>query len=58
MWQPVTSTIMWFVDPKWDNALFYLYTFGWFLVFAETWVMDHFELTGLKQVTAILHSNT
>jgi methanethiol S-methyltransferase len=50
-WQPI-PTVIWQVDnPTLADFLLGLSLFGWVLVFASTFLINHFELFGLHQVT-------
>jgi methanethiol S-methyltransferase len=49
-WQPI-PTVIWQVDnPTLADFLLGLSLFGWVLVFASTFLINHFELFGLHQV--------
>jgi protein-S-isoprenylcysteine O-methyltransferase Ste14 len=49
-WRPIPD-IVWKVDSATgQRVLWCLYFFGWALVFYSSFVIDHFELFGLKQV--------
>jgi protein-S-isoprenylcysteine O-methyltransferase Ste14 len=49
-WRPIPD-IVWHVENATGRgALWALYFFGWALVFYSSFVIDHFELFGLKQV--------
>ena len=49
LWQPIGGTV-WNVDSEaLSTALITLYVFGWALVLVSTFVIDHFDLFGLKQ---------
>jgi protein-S-isoprenylcysteine O-methyltransferase Ste14 len=49
-WRPMPD-VVWNVDnPLVRGALWTLYFAGWAIVFASSFVIDHFELFGLKQV--------
>ena len=49
-WRPMPETV-WQVDnPAGRSVLWALYTLGWGMVFYSSFVIDHFELFGLKQV--------
>ena len=49
-WQPI-PTVIWQVDnPTLADFLLGLSLFGWVLVFASTFLINHFELFGLYQV--------
>ncbi|HXZ22957.1 MAG TPA: isoprenylcysteine carboxylmethyltransferase family protein [Pseudolabrys sp.] len=50
-WRPMPA-VMWQVsDPRIATSLVGLELFGWALVFASTFLINHFELFGLHQVT-------
>ncbi len=49
-WQPMGGVI-WDVDDMTGRVVLYaLYAFGWALVFATTFLINHFDLFGLRQV--------
>ncbi len=49
-WRPINATV-WQVDYTWARALLSgLAVFGWLLVLYTSFVIDHFELFGLRQV--------
>lgn len=49
-WRPITTTV-WRVDPEWARILLFAVSFaGWALVLYATFVIDHFDLFGLRQV--------
>jgi protein-S-isoprenylcysteine O-methyltransferase Ste14 len=49
-WRPIPD-LVWQVDSATGRGvLWFLYFFGWALVFYSSFVIDHFELFGLKQV--------
>jgi protein-S-isoprenylcysteine O-methyltransferase Ste14 len=53
-WQPI-PTVIWQVDlPAVRYLLYGLFWLGWALVFASTFLIDHFDLFGLKQVVRFL----
>ena len=53
-WQPM-GRIVWDVqDPVGKGLLLSLYAFGWLLVLAATFLINHFDLFGLRQVTLYL----
>ena len=49
-WQPMGGTIWDVEDMTGRVALYALYAFGWALVFATTFLINHFDLFGLRQV--------
>jgi protein-S-isoprenylcysteine O-methyltransferase Ste14 len=49
-WRPIPE-VVWKVDNKVGRTILWvLYFAGWALVFVSSFVIDHFELFGLKQV--------
>jgi protein-S-isoprenylcysteine O-methyltransferase Ste14 len=55
-WQPMTGVI-WQIDaPVLRGMLWVVYWSGWLIAFIATFLIDHFELTGLKQVFAHLRN--
>ncbi|MEL7835110.1 methanethiol S-methyltransferase [Fodinibius sp. Rm-B-1B1-1] len=49
-WQPLPEPI-WQVDATWASlVLQWGFWLGWLIVFLSTWMIDHFNLFGLKQV--------
>jgi len=49
-WQPMGGTI-WHVENSMGRLLLYgLFTFGWLLVLVSTFLINHFDLFGLRQV--------
>lgn len=49
-WRPMTGTI-WHVEAEWGRWLLYGVSFaGWALMIYATFVIDHFDLFGLRQV--------
>jgi protein-S-isoprenylcysteine O-methyltransferase Ste14 len=54
-WTPIPAPVVWQVTPNAGVALVWsLFGFGWLLVLVSTFLIDHFELFGLKQVFARL----
>jgi protein-S-isoprenylcysteine O-methyltransferase Ste14 len=50
LWQPMGGTV-WHVDnPAGKAALYALFASGWLLVLVTTFLIDHFDLFGLRQV--------
>jgi methanethiol S-methyltransferase len=47
-WRPITPVI-WQLDGWAAHLLVGFYWVGWLIVFASSFVIDHFELTGLRQ---------
>lgn len=49
-WEPMPS-IIWSVENSWaSNLIFGLGLFGWVIVFISTFISNHFDLFGLRQV--------
>jgi protein-S-isoprenylcysteine O-methyltransferase Ste14 len=49
-WRPIPDRV-WLVDSSWGRGVLWaLYFAGWGIVFFSSFVIDHFELFGLKQV--------
>ncbi|MHB1060136.1 MAG: methanethiol S-methyltransferase [Rhodanobacter sp.] len=49
-WRPLPGTV-WQVEAGWGQAVLYaLFAGGWLLVLAGTFVINHFDLFGLRQV--------
>src|SRR5690606_10980993 len=45
------TTVVWEVtQPFWANVLIGLYFLGWLIVLLSTFMINHFELFGLKQI--------
>lgn len=49
-WQPLGGTLWHAVDPSLRILLYGLYAAGWLLVLATTFLINHFDLFGLRQV--------
>jgi len=50
LWRPMTGTV-WSVENTYGSALLGgLFWLGWLIVFLSTFMIDHFELFGLRQV--------
>lgn len=53
-WRPL-DTIIWEVEAGWGWVLLWaLFWFGWLLVLVSTFLIDHFDLFGLRQVWVYL----
>lgn len=51
-WRAIPGTI-WSVEAGWARALLWMvYLLGWLMVVGSTYLIDHFDLFGLKQVIA------
>src|SRR5690606_21635335 len=49
-WQPLTTVVWEVTQPFWANVLIGLYFLGWLIVLLSTFMINHFELFGLKQI--------
>lgn len=49
-WQPVGGVVWSVQDPVGQAALYGLFAFGWGLVLVSTFLINHFDLFGLRQV--------
>ena len=50
LWQPMGG-VVWSVESQLGNwAIYGLYFFGWLLLLVSTFLIDHFDLFGLRQV--------
>jgi methanethiol S-methyltransferase len=49
-WRPMPAVVWQVVDPFFATALLALSLAGWLIVFASTFLINHFELFGLHQV--------
>jgi len=49
-WRPMPE-VVWSVDAGAANALWVLFWIGWAIAFLSTFMIDHFDLFGLRQVT-------
>ena len=57
-WQPMPETV-WSVEAGWARASLYgLYLLGWATVAGSTFMIDHFDLFGLRQVAARARDRT
>ena len=52
-WRPIPGTVWEIEAPAGRAALYALFALGWFLVFFSSFLIDHFDLFGLRQ--AYLH---
>ena len=53
-WQPMGGLIWDVQDPVGRGVLLSLFAFGWVLLLAATFLINHFDLFGLRQVTLYL----
>jgi protein-S-isoprenylcysteine O-methyltransferase Ste14 len=49
-WRPMGGTIWTIENSAYASAIYALFTFGWGLVLVSTFLIDHFDLFGLRQV--------
>lgn len=54
-WQPLGVTIWTVENPVFRNLLYAAFGFGWLLVLVTTFLINHFDLFGLRQVYLYLH---
>jgi protein-S-isoprenylcysteine O-methyltransferase Ste14 len=50
-WRPLPTTIWQIADPRLAAAVTFLSLAGWLIVLTSTFLINHFELFGLQQVT-------
>lgn len=48
-WRPLTD-VVWQADGVWATVLWVVFWLGWAVVLLSTFMIDHFELFGVKQV--------
>lgn len=53
-WQPLGGVIWHVADPILRGVIITAMTLGWSLVFVSTWLINHFDLFGLRQVWFLL----
>ncbi len=53
-WRPMTATVWDFEDPLIRGVIYGLFGLGWLIVLATTFLINHFDLFGLRQVTLYL----
>ncbi len=49
-WQPLGGVVWDVGTPAWQVLLYALFGFGWFLVLVSTFLINHFDLFGLRQI--------
>lgn len=57
-WQPMGGEIWTVRDPVWQALLYGLFAFGWLLVLVTTFLINHFDLFGLRQVWLYLRGKS
>jgi protein-S-isoprenylcysteine O-methyltransferase Ste14 len=50
LWQPLGGVVWNVTDPIGRDVLYALFAFGWLLVLVATFLINHFDLFGLRQV--------
>jgi protein-S-isoprenylcysteine O-methyltransferase Ste14 len=50
LWQPLGGVIWHVTDPTARGVLWALFAFGWLLVLVSTFLLNHFDLFGLRQI--------
>jgi protein-S-isoprenylcysteine O-methyltransferase Ste14 len=50
LWEPMGAVIWQVSDPGWTTAIHVAAAFGWLLVLVSTFLINHFDLFGLRQV--------
>lgn len=56
-WRPIPAVVWNVQSPAWWLVLQVLFCCGWLIVLVSSFLIDHFELTGLRQVQAYLAGN-
>ncbi len=49
-WQPLGGVVWTVTDPTWRGVIWGFFAFGWLLVLVSTFLINHFDLFGLRQV--------
>jgi protein-S-isoprenylcysteine O-methyltransferase Ste14 len=49
-WQPLGGSVWQIDDPLWRGVMYAAFGFGWGLVLVATFLINHFDLFGLRQV--------
>ena len=57
-WEPIGGVIWSATDPVLRNSIISLYLLGWLLLLYTTFLIDHFDLFGLKQAWRRFHNKT
>jgi protein-S-isoprenylcysteine O-methyltransferase Ste14 len=53
-WRPIPEPVIWTVDESAANVLWAIFWLGWAILLTATFLINHFELFGLRQVFARL----
>lgn len=56
-WQPMGGLVWQVSNEAGKTALYALYAFGWVLLFASTFFINHFDLMGLRQIWLHVRGN-
>src|SRR5262245_62515333 len=49
-WQPLGGSVWDITDPTWRAVMYAAFGFGWGLVLVSTFLINHFDLFGLRQL--------
>jgi len=49
-WEPIGGMVWEVTDPAWRVVLYSMFAFGWGLVLVSTFLINHFDLFGLRQI--------
>jgi protein-S-isoprenylcysteine O-methyltransferase Ste14 len=59
LWQPIPEPVLWNLGASWAQTLLHvLFWAGWLVVLITTYLIDHFDLFGLKQVWRYFNGKT
>ena len=50
LWEPIGGVVWKFENPAWRGAIYAIYGLGWLTILYSTFLLNHFELFGLRQV--------
>lgn len=54
-WRPIPATVWAFSDPIWRILALTIYGVGWLIVLASSFLIDHSDVFGLRQVYSFWH---